>query len=240
MAHFIRGKDRIFQSSEALRFPPLDPKKTAVVVVDMINWQVIRGKGMLGSMEKEGIPVDYIVERVNKTVVPNLQQVFAVCRETGAKIVYLRAGCFQPDFSDSIGPFREIMRETGSVEGSWACEVIEPLRPEPGDASLLKTGSGGFGTSNLDIHLRNMGIKNVLYTGVITNGCVLLTLAAGFDLGYHGYLVADTTATFSQRWQDLTEEIVSVYMAKVVTTAQIVDELGRAQPRRHVLPAAAG
>ena len=238
MAHFIRGKDRIFQSSAALRFPPLDPKQTAVVVVDMINWQVTRGKGMLGPMEKEGIPVDYIVERVNKTVVPNLQHLFAVCRETGAKIVYLRAGCFQPDFSDSIGPFREIMRETGAVEGSWACEVIDPLRPEPGDVSLLKTGSGGFGTSNLDIHLRNMGIKNVLYTGVITNGCVLLSLATGFDLGYHGYLVSDTTATFSQRWQDLTEEIVSVYMAKVVTTAQIVDELRGAQPERRILAAA--
>jgi len=221
-----------------LRFPPLDPKETAVVVVDMINWQVTRGKGMLGPMEKEGIPVDYIVERVNKTVVPNLQHLFAVCRETGAKIVYLRAGCFQPDFSDSIGPFREIMRETGAVEGSWACEVIDPLRPEPGDVSLLKTGSGGFGTSNLDIHLRNMGIKNVLYTGVIANGCVLLSLAAGFDLGYHGYLVSDTTATFSQRWQDLTEEIVSVYMAKVVTTAQIVDELRGAQSERRILAAA--
>ena len=122
-----------------------------------------------------------------------------------------------------------MMREVGATDGSWACEVIEPLRPEPGDISLIKTGSGGFGTSNLDSHLRNMGIRNVLYTGVITNGCVLLTLAAGFDLGYNGYLVADATATFSQRWQDLTEELVGVYMAKVVTTTQIIDELSGAE-----------
>ena len=171
-------------------------------------------------------------------MVPNLQHLFAVCRETRAKIVHLRVGCFQTDFSDSLPAMREIMREAGAIEGSWACEVIDPLRPEPGDVSLLKTGSGGFGTSNLDIHLRNMGIKNVLYTGVITNGCVLLTLAAGFDLGYRGYLVSDTTATLSQRWQDLTEELVGVYMAKVVTTAQIIEELRGTNTEPHKLAAA--
>jgi biuret amidohydrolase len=239
MANFILDTDRNFKVSEAFQFPPLNAKETAVLVVDMVNWQVTRADGMLGLMEKDGVTVDYIVDRVNETVVPNLQHLFAVCRENGAKIVYLRVGCFQPDFSDSIGPFRKMMREVGATERSWACEVIQSLRPQPGEVSLLKTGSGGFGTSNLDIHLRNMGIRNVLYTGVITNGCVLLTLAAGFDLGYHGYLVSDATATFSQRWQDLTEEIVGVYMAKVVTTAEIIDELSGAKPGRRALAAAA-
>ena len=239
MANFILDKNRNFKVGDAFHFPPLDPKETAVVVVDMVNWQVTRGEGMLGPMEKDGVPVDYIVERVNGTVIPNLQHLFAVCRKNEAKIVYLRVGCFQPDCSDSIIPFRKIMREVGATEGSWACEVIERLRPEPGDLSLLKTGSGGFGTSNLDIHLRNMGIRNVLYTGVITNGCVLLTLAAGFDLGYNGYLVSDATATFSQRWQDITEEIVGVYLAKVVTTDRIIDELSGVKPGHRALAAAA-
>lgn len=43
-----------------------------VVVVDMVNWQVTRGAGMLGPMERDGVPVDYIVERVKGIVVPNL------------------------------------------------------------------------------------------------------------------------------------------------------------------------
>jgi len=66
----------------------------------------------------------------------------------------------------------------------------------------------------------------------------LLTLAAGFDLGYRGYLVSDTTATLSQRWQDLTEELVGVYMAKVVTTAQIIEELRGTNTEPHKLAAA--
>jgi biuret amidohydrolase len=239
MANFILDKERIFRAEDALAFPPLDPRTTAVVVVDMVNWQVNREAGMLGVMEKGGVPIDYIVERVNETVVPNMKRLFAVCRQQAVKIVYLRVGCYQPDFSDSIGPFREMMRETGALDGSWACDVIDGLRPQPGDVSLVKTGSGGFLTSNLDNHLRNMGIRHVLYTGVITNGCVLLTLAAGFDLGYHGYLVGDATATFSQRWQDVTEEMVGVYMAKVVSTDWIIDRLQAETNTRPALAAAA-
>jgi biuret amidohydrolase len=239
VANFTLDKDRIFRSDDALAFPPLDPQTTAVVVVDMVNWQLSREAGMLAPMERNGIPVDYIVKRVNETAVPNLQRLLAACRQQGARIVYLRVGCYQSDYSDSIAPFRDVMRETGAVDGSWACEVIDALRPQPGDISLVKTGSGGFLTSNLDNHLRNMGVRHVLYTGVITNGCVLLTLAAGFDLGYHGYLVGDATATFSQRWQDLTEEIVGVYMAKVVSTDWIIDQLHAATRARPPMPPAA-
>ena len=67
-----------------------------------------------------------------------------------------------------------------------------------------------------------MGIEQVIYTGVVTNGCVFLTVAAGFDLGYHGWFVSDSTATFSERLQDLTEELISSYMARVVTTDEMV------------------
>ena len=49
-----------------------------------------------------------------------------------------------------------------------------------------------------------------------------LTVAAGFDLGYHGRSVSDSTATFSERLQDLTEELISSYMAQVVTTDEMV------------------
>ena len=86
---------------------------------------------------------------------------------------------------------------------------------------IFKAGSGGF-SGGLDGRLRNMGIEQVIYTGVVTNGCVFLTVAAGFDLGYHGWFVSDSTATFSERLQSLTEELISSYMARVVSTDELV------------------
>lgn len=63
------------------------------------------------------------------------------------------------------------------------------------DLSLLKTGSSGFGTSDLHSRLAEIGIEHVLRTGAATNGCVLTTFVDAIDLGYHGYLVSDATAT---------------------------------------------
>jgi nicotinamidase-related amidase len=142
-------------------------------------------------------------------------------------VAYLRVGAYRADYSDLTPAFQEAFRSWGARKGTWACEVIEPLRPEPGDIDLIKTGSGGFNSSALDIHLRNAGIRNVLYTGVITNGCVLLTAAQGFDLGYKGYLVTDATATTSQRIQDAAEETMALYVAKPVSTDEVLAMLAR-------------
>jgi nicotinamidase-related amidase len=215
--HHSRGSDRMSESGKVLARPAVRARETAIVVVDMINHQLTPGVAMLGSLAADGIELDYLIGRVNEVVIPAHQRLLAVARAAGARVVYLRVGAASPDHGDAIPAFRGIFNEWDAVDGSWQCEVIEAIAPQPGDLSLLKTGSGGFLTSGLDSHLRNLGIKHIAYTGVITNACVLLTLGAGFDLGYYGYLISDATATFSQRLQDVTEEIVSGYMAKVVS-----------------------
>lgn len=203
----------------------LDPKTTAVVVVDMINHQVTRGRCFLGDLERDGVDVDYMVERLQSLVIPNLQRLLSACRQRSVTVAYLRVGAYRSDYSDLVPAFQDAFRSWEAREGTWACEVIEPLRPAAGDIDLIKTGSGGFNTSGLDSHLRNIGIRNILYTGVITNGCVLLTAASGFDLGYNGYLVTDTTATLSQELQQATEETMALYVAKPVSTGQVLNML---------------
>jgi len=220
-----RGAGRLPVVSAATAYPSLRGSDTAVVVVDMVNWQVTPDKGMLGSMAANGVDIGYMEDRVRSLVLPNLARLIKGARAAGGRIVYLRVGAYQHDYSDGTPHLQASLRAATAHDGAWACEVVEELRPEPGDISLIKTGSGGFTTSNLDNHLRNMGIQHVLYTGVATSGCVMLTLAGGWDLGYHGYLVADTTATFSPRLQEITEELVSGYLAKVVTTDEVLEQI---------------
>jgi nicotinamidase-related amidase len=203
----------------------LNPTKTAVVAVDMINHQLTRGKCLLGEWEAAGRSVDYFVERAEDLMIPATQRLMAHCRDAGAKVVYLRIGTLASDYSDGLPALRAGFARWGAHDGSWACSVIDELEPEPGDLSLIKTGSGGFLTSGLDSHLRNLGIENVLYTGVMTNGCVLLSLSQGYDLGYNNFLVSDATATYEPHLQDNTEEIVAVYMGEVTTVDDIIPRL---------------
>lgn len=61
---------------------------------------------------------------------------------------------------------------------------------EKGDISLVKYGSGAF-ASELDAVLRNRGVRSIIYAGVLMIACVLLSTAAGFDLGDRQCMVAD-------------------------------------------------
>ena len=216
----------MFEVPEILARPPLSAAQTAVVVVDMVNHQVTPGRWLLGHHEAEGKDVSYITRRVQETVIPAQQRLLKEARRAGAHVVYLRVGTARADYADGLPAFRSKYPIWEAFDGSPACEVISALKPEPKDTVLLKTGSGGFTTSPLDLHLRNLNVRHVAYVGVVTNACVLLTLAAGFDLGYYGYLISDATATFSQRLQDFTEEIVGAYMAKVTSTDQFIAMLG--------------
>jgi len=217
----------MFTVAEALARPRLDPDRAAVVVIDMVRHQLTPGRWMLGDYAAKGHDVFYLVDRVRETVVPAHRRLLAAARARDVKVVYLRIGTRRRDHADGNRHLMELYPVWEAYDGSPACEVIDELAPEPGDVDLLKLGSGGFTTAPLDATLRELGVEHVLYTGVVTSACVLLTLTAGFDLGYYGYLVADATATFTAELQRQTEELVGAAWAEVVRADDIVKLLTR-------------
>lgn len=202
----------------------LDAARTAVVIVDMINHQCVPGQGMLAAWEASGVDTSYIVERVRDVTIPATQRLVTGARVAGTKIVFLRVGAYDASYADLTPAFRGIAPWEPRAD-LWGSQVIDEIDVCPGDISLIKTGSGGFYTSALDSHLRNMGIENVLYAGVITNGCVLLTAAGGMDRGYRGYLVADATATVTESLQLTTEHLIDGFIATVVDSHTVVEAL---------------
>ncbi len=215
------SRDALAAVKSLMDFPPFDRAHTAVVVIDMVNNQLTRGEMMMAELEANNRDVDYFLERSERLVVPNLQVLLRAARRAGIKVAYVRGGAGLPDGSDAIPAAQQAFRNWGAVDGSFSSDVIDALRPERGDLSLIKLGSGAF-SSHLDAHLRNMGIDTLIYTGVATSGCVLVSVAAGFDLGYRGYLVADATATSSEYFQQAAEDIIGSYMARVVDTNDVI------------------
>jgi nicotinamidase-related amidase len=197
----------------------LDPGGTAVVVVDMVNWQVPN------DVPEGAYWTQYYVDRCAEVVVPAHQRLLPAARAAGAKVVYLRVGASKADYSDAIRPFREGFRMYGARTDQTECEVIPELAPEPGDVTLEKHGSGGYNTSDLDACLRELGVDTVLYTGVAANVCVLLTASAGFDMEYKGYLVTDATGTFSDELQSAAELVMGSMTATLTTTDEAIAAL---------------
>lgn len=198
-----------------------DPCRTALVLVDLINWQVDPDGPSIGAMRAAGHDerADYLLGRFADVIAPNLKSLLPAARRAGVRVVHARLASRHPDYADIVPALRPYVKAAGARDGSPAAAPIAEVGDEPGDLSVVKSGSGAFGGTELDFLLRRERIDTILYAGVVTTACVLLSVAAGFDLGYRQYLVADCTGTLSARDQEDAERLIGNYLAEIVTAA---------------------
>lgn len=214
----------------AKRFSPgdpwgdFDPARTALVLVDLINWQIDPAGPSIAAMRAAGhdARADYLLGRFADVIAPNLKLLLPAARLAGVRIVHARLASRHPNYADIVPALRPYVRAAGAHDGSLAAAPIAEVGDAPGDLSIVKSGSGAFGGTELDFLLRREGIDTILYAGVVTTACVLLSVAAGFDLGYRQYLVADCTGTLSARDQEDAERLIGNYLAEIVTAADAV------------------
>lgn len=200
------------------------PARTALVLVDLINWQVDPDGPSIAAMRAAGHDdrADHLLARFADTIAPNLALLLPAARRAGVRVVHARLASRHPDYADVVPALRPYVKAAGALDGSPGAAPIAEVGDEPGDLSIVKSGSGAFGGTELDFLLRREGIDTILYAGVVTTACVLLSVAAGFDLGYRQYLVADCTGTLSARDQEDAERLIGNYLAEIVTAADAV------------------
>lgn len=68
-------------------------------------------------------------------------------------------------------------------------------RPLPGEPLIEKETHSAFIGTDLEAHLRDMGIDTVVIAGFVTNHCVEATARVAGDLGFRTYVVSDATGT---------------------------------------------
>jgi len=177
----------------------IDVLKTAVIVVDMQNAFVRRG----GYLDLVGFDLS-----ATKKIIRPCQEVVHTARERGIKVIYLQMG-YSPDLSDSGGQDSPLwykskglallrqhpeLKDKLYIYGSWGADIIEELKPKPGDTVIRKQKHDGFVGTNLDIVLGTYGVKYLIFIGTATNICVESTLRHAFSLKYFPILVSDAVS----------------------------------------------
>ncbi|MCQ4272749.1 pyrimidine utilization protein B [Pseudomonas kuykendallii] len=176
----------------------LRPSQTALIVVDMQNAYSTLG----GYLDLAGFDVSS-----TGPVIEKIQVALDAARAAGVQVIFFQNG-WDKEYVEAGGPGspnwhksnalktmrrRPELQGTLLAKGGWDYDLVDQLKPLPGDIVMPKPRYSGFFNTPLDSILRARGIKNLVFTGIATNVCVESTLRDGFFLEYFGVVLADAT-----------------------------------------------
>lgn len=161
----------------------------------------------------------------------NLRAITVAIRGVGIKIFMVPHHRWEPDdFKtwDFPNPYqlKAADRQT-FAKGSWGSEWASGFAPQPGDVVVKEHwGSSGFANTDLDLQLKQHGIRKVIVIGLLANTCIEATGRSAAELGYHVTLVKDATAAFSKDRMHAAHDLNGpTYAHAVLTTAELISVL---------------
>jgi nicotinamidase-related amidase len=185
----------------------IDPKKTAIVTVDM-------HRGHLDPIEAT-LPVS--VEE-SERVCQNAHDLLTFARSQGVPVVHVIATFREAEvekINPRIGAARLVLSRAApkteaqrrgvlhNIQGSIQTELMPAVGPEKGDYVIdnKKTFSIFQGTDLEHLLRIVLGVDTIVLMGINTNTCVLCGAFESFNLGYKTVVVSDCVA--SMYGQDL-------------------------------------
>jgi ureidoacrylate peracid hydrolase len=204
-----RGRQHVFDA--------LEPRRTALLVVDMQN-----------AWLQPGAPWEVQTARA---IVPNVNRLARALREHGGVVAWLQAT------NTSAGPDAWPMffdhftsaanREAGEnalAPGSPFHALYAELEVLPQDPCVRKRRFSPFiaGSSNLEALLRDRAIDTVIITGTRTNVCCETTARDAMMLDFKAVMVSDATAAASELEQMAGLMTVFQVFGDVRTTDEVV------------------
>jgi len=207
-------------------FDAIDPRKTALVVVDMQNYFVKQG-------HQSEIPAA-------REIVPNVNRLAAELRRLGGHVVWVRNGTH--DTRESWSNYHSYLQSPERAErrlrdmeiGAEGYEYwhLNDIRPE--DAQITKKRYSAFiqGSSNIERHLRDRGIDTLLITGTATNVCCESTARDAMMLNFKVVMVADGLATHTDEEHNATLSSFYGQFGDVQTVDEVVQSLERGDKKK--------
>lgn len=116
---------------------------------------------------------------------------------------------------------------TPFAKGSWGGEWAPDFAPQEGDVIAHEHwGQSGFANTDLDLLLKQHGVRKVIIVGLLANTCVESTARYAMELGYQVTLVSDATAAFSPEMLHAAHVLNGpTFATAIVSTAQLLAHL---------------
>lgn len=207
-------------------FDVIDPRKAALVVVDMQNYFVKQG-------HQSEVPAA-------REIVPNINRLAAELRRRGGHVVWVRNGT--NDTRESWSNYHNYLQSRDRAERRLKSMDIgedgyeywhgNDIRPE--DAQITKKRYSAFiqGSSDIERHLHERGIDTLLITGTATNVCCESTARDAMMLNFKVVMVADGLATHTDEEHNATLSNFYGQFGDVQTTDEVFESLAKGDRKK--------
>jgi nicotinamidase-related amidase len=184
---------------------------TAFIVVDMVR----------DFTDPEGL----VFYPQNREILPRIARALEFCRKQDMLIVFMQH-CYRKDKYDR----NLVTMRPNCIEGSGGENIDPSLHVDPAKDYVIKKRrySAFFGT-DLDLVLREHGIKNVVVVGTKTNCCIRATVTDAYNLDYRVIVLSDCVATNSDEVNAVHLTDIRKYLGTVMTTDAFVSAVGKGE-----------
>jgi nicotinamidase-related amidase len=193
------------------RFPPMTPRRTAVLVIDMQKAFIAEGEPFANPNAQD--------------IVANVNRIVGTLREASARIYWSRQTTMTegpgrtPEWQLFEGSLPSLSREALMV-GAPGREIDAMLDVAPGDLVFDKYRYSAFVNAaiDLDARLRADGIEDVVVIGTITNCCCESTARDAVMRDYRVTFVSDATAAATDEEHNATLLSMAAIFGRVIET----------------------
>ena len=193
----------------------LDPKSTALILIDMIN-----------AVAKGGNEPPYNVPPNRQAVIDNFVRLVAHCRSVGTPIIYITT-YRRPDNSDAPKTAADVGGGGGvpMLEGTPAVEVIDELAPQDGDYIVVKPRFSAYYGTNMEGILNSLGTETILVGGISTQRSVEGTARDAKNRDTQCVVVSDCCTAGEEDVHKMTIDHVLPLLVRVRNTDEVIAAL---------------
>ncbi len=211
-----------YQNAPEPEDPRLLPHETALLCIDVQNYGMVPAEDPVERARWEPFHI-----RMRGTLIPTLRALQERFRSNGMDVIHARIACLLDDgrdrsLSQKLPGWNNLLMPLTTE----ASQIIAELAPAAGEIVVTKTTDSALTGTNLRLLLSNMGIRNVVVSGIYTDQCVSSTVRSLADESFFVVLLEDCCAAGHEELHRRELEILNMIYCHVMSSDDLIALMG--------------
>jgi ureidoacrylate peracid hydrolase len=200
----------------------IDLGRPALIVVDVQN-DFVHPDGKVGRGGDDMRPLLDAVDGINRLI--------RTARSANIPVAFVRV-THSPIVDNPAYRARYAVRGMAAddllcADGTWGAELYADLEPPgPDELIVTKHAYDGFAVPELPAHLQAHGVDTAIITGVVTELCVIGSVAGGFEHGFHIIVPREATGSADPAAAEASLTLIRRYYGSVASIEDVVAMMG--------------